>query len=100
MATPAAVPSEDNPLAWMKFGVCHGVDTNVFFPGTDDAKGIAAAKGFCKGCRVKRDCLAFAYSYESGHDTNLDLGIYGGLTYRERRLEKRRLRTIARRSNG
>lgn len=68
---------------WFDLAACSGVDTDVFFPNSEDLAGIAAAKGVCASCPVREDCLAFAV------ETNQTEGIWGGLTARQRRRLRR-----------
>jgi len=66
---------------WRAAAACRSADPDLFFPVSDYGKGldqVAAAKAICTGCRVRRQCLAFALRTRQVH------GIWGGLTERER----------------
>jgi WhiB family redox-sensing transcriptional regulator len=66
---------------WRAAAACRFADPDLFFPVSDDGKGldqVMAAKAICAGCRVRRQCLAFALRTRQVH------GIWGGLTERER----------------
>ena len=66
---------------WRAAAACRSVDPDLFFPVSDYGKGldqVTAAKAICAGCRVRRQCLAFALRTRQVH------GIWGGLTERER----------------
>ena len=95
MATQAALPiPNQGPLTWTKHAACRGMNTDIFF--RTDELAVAQAKSICAQCVVRPACLDYARQCEgTASDTNLDLGIYGGLTYAERRSYWRR-----RRANG
>jgi WhiB family redox-sensing transcriptional regulator len=65
---------------------CRGIDSNLFFPDSDDAE---IAKQVCEECSVRWDCLEFAL------DTKQKVGVWGGATERERRRILRRRRRSA-----
>lgn len=75
---------------WRDEAACRGVDTNTFFPVTDEEAG--AAKEICASCPVRETCLEFALA------TRQDDGVWGGLTETERRRLRRRRREAARRA--
>jgi Transcription factor WhiB len=52
---------------------CLGVDPDLFFPGKDDHKTIAAAKAICGRCPVRADCYARAVRNKER------FGIWGGV---------------------
>ena len=52
-------------------------DPEIFFPRT--GAGVVAAKAICKDCVVVSECLAYAL------DNQIDHGIWGGKSERERR---------------
>lgn len=64
-------------LEWQTFANCLGVDPDLFFP----VRGASTseAKGVCKGCRVREECLEYALV------KNITHGIWGGLSERQRR---------------
>ena len=74
----AGLAAPDN---WRAAAACRFADPDLFFPVSDLGKGLdqeAEAKAICAGCRVRRQCLAFALRTRQVH------GIWGGLTERER----------------
>ncbi len=82
---------------WRERARCRGMDINVFFPTPGDHGAVGFAKAVCEACEVRQDCLEFAHENEGSGDTTLELGIYGGLTYEERRKHWRRIRDEKRR---
>ena len=75
-------------IEWRDDAACRGLDTNVFFPATDEE--AAEAKAICATCPVREECLEFALL------TRQDDGVWGGLTETERRRLRRRRREAAR----
>jgi len=71
-------------VPWMDEAACQGHDTSIFFPtrGAD----TAPAKAICATCTVRKECLGFALHNQ------IRSGIWGGMSERERRVERRRLR--------
>lgn len=69
---------------WMDRASCRGLDPNIFFPNRGEL--TAQIKAICHGCSVRAECLAYALN--GGEH----VGIWGGLSERERR----RLRVRAR----
>jgi WhiB family transcriptional regulator, redox-sensing transcriptional regulator len=69
---------------WAERARCRGVDPEAFFVrGTAHAK---AAVRLCQGCPVQEPCLEYAL------EEQIDFGVWGGLTERQRRsLQRRRL---------
>jgi len=66
---------------WRAVAACRSADPDLFFPLSESGQGLAEAaqaKAICAGCRVRRQCLAFAVRTRQAH------GIWGGLTERER----------------
>jgi WhiB family redox-sensing transcriptional regulator len=99
----AWVPDSDDqgPLAWHALAACRGTDPNTFFPtgspGSDSYDEVAkAAKRICAWCPVKDECRDWAIRELGVGTANDDLGIYGGLTYSERRSYARKRRATAR----
>lgn len=70
-------------------GACRHHDVDTFFPGRGDMHGIARAISICRGCSVTEICLNYAL------ESNEPFGIWGGMTGKQRRREKR-LRRLAR----
>lgn len=66
---------------WTTRAACKGMPVGVFFPtgtGPASTKEARKAKAVCRGCRVRRECLAEAIADKDFH------GIRGGMTGRER----------------
>lgn len=73
--TPAARPS----LNWVSWAACEGEDTEAFFDPAREGEAVA----FCHvHCAVRAECLAWATATGS-------TGVWGGMTYAERKNEKR-----------
>jgi len=73
--------------AWKSLARCRGVDPEVFHPNPDEDG--ADAKAICALCPVREPCLEHAIARRE------KLGVWGGLTERERRREIRRRRRSA-----
>lgn len=75
----------DTP-AWKASAECADLPTELFYPdtGAQSVPVVAIAKSVCARCPVREQCLEHAV------DTNERWGIWGGLTYTERRTERRR----------
>lgn len=61
---------------------CEGEDTNIFFSddnGYHDPENLKKARGLCKGCEIRFDCLKYAI------DEKIVDGVWGGLLWSERR---------------
>lgn len=63
--------------AWMRRARCRGLDPEQFFVRTTAQSKTAV--NVCQGCPVKSHCLQYAL------DHDIDFGIWGGLTARQRR---------------
>lgn len=63
----------------MQYGNCKEMDTNVFFPNNGHNLLTRPAVEACNSCPVQMDCLDYALAH------NLDHGIWGGTSERERR---------------
>lgn len=74
---------QDKP--WAHRGKCYGEDPDIWFP--SDGDGVRKAQRICATCPVKTQCLEYAL------ENNIDHGIWGGKSERERR----RIRRIRRR---
>ena len=68
-------------LAWHDRANCKGANADLFFP--ERGASTRTAKGICRECQVRRECLEFAL--RSGEK----FGIWGGLSERERRRVRR-----------
>jgi WhiB family redox-sensing transcriptional regulator len=75
---------------WRQRAACRGMDTDVFFPESDDDAG--PAKEICARCPVRDACLEWAIA------TRQDEGVWGGMTGVERRRLRRRRRDQARKA--
>ncbi len=75
--TPAHVPFDDSPTAWMARGNCRNYPPATFFP--SDGVGVDRARAICKGCPVVTECLEYALAERVEH------GVWGGCSERERR---------------
>lgn len=73
-------------MEWTKRAACRGTDDpDLFF--RDDTASVAEAKRICASCPVRAQCLAKGLELSAREtDAELleDLGIWGGLTARER----------------
>ena len=66
---------------WWPAAACRFADPELFFPISTSGPGLAqlaAAKAICAGCRVRRECLAFALRTRQRH------GVWGGMSEHER----------------
>lgn len=79
-----------DPKEWRLAAACRDLDTDVFFPETEDE--IAVAKAVCATCQVREACLEFALI------TRQDDGVWGGLDENERRRLRRRRQEAARKA--
>lgn len=64
-------------LSWQNRAACRGVDTDIFFPATDEE--AEPAKEICGVCPVREACLEHALVARERE------GVWGGATERERR---------------
>ena len=71
-----------DPLAWMRSGECLGADPDLFFP--ERGEPTEPAKEMCARCPVRATCLEYALANGEMH------GIWGGMSERQRRVERRR----------
>ena len=70
--------------AWQQHGACRGLDPNLFFP--ERGESVKEAKAVCARCPVRAECLQYAL------DNYKNVGIWGGLSERERRRLRRQRR--------
>ena len=75
------------PTPWMFSAACLGIDPAVFFVDVGDSGD--EAKATCAKCPVRVPCLDFALQ------TSERYGIWGGLTFKQRRVEARRRKEAA-----
>jgi WhiB family redox-sensing transcriptional regulator len=71
---------------WMQRAACRGMDTNMFFP--ERGASHRAANDVCADCPVRQECHDLA-------ETNNERGIWGGVSDRGRRIERKRYRSAA-----
>lgn len=74
-------------LAWQDLANCRGADPDLFFP--ERGASTRTAKGICRECSVRTECLEFAIV------SSEKFGIWGGLSERERRKIRRERAAIA-----
>lgn len=67
--------------AWMATARCRTLPPSVFFP--VDLTGVVRAKRICATCAVSGTCLEYAL------DNNLEHGVWGGTSERQRRKMRR-----------
>lgn len=70
-------------MDWVEQARCRGLDPEQFF-----RRGAAQSRGairVCGRCEVQDECLRYAV------DHDVDFGVWGGLTERQRRAHQRRL---------
>ena len=70
--------------AWHQHGACRGADPNLFFP--ERGESVKEAKAVCARCPVRAECLEYALEQPG------EIGIWGGLSERERRQLRRQRR--------
>lgn len=70
------------PADWMVDGACREVGGDVWYP--EKGESAVPAKRLCLGCPVRSQCLEYALE----HDERF--GVWGGLSYVERRRLARR----------
>lgn len=69
---------------WHELSACRGTNPSVFFP--TRGQDVQPARTICARCPVAAECLSWAI------ETGEKLGIYGGLSEKQRRAERRRRR--------
>ena len=84
---PGPARPADDSRAWEDRAACIDADPAVFFPDKLTQANEAAAKRYCARCPSRQACLECAVA-----DPSLDHGVWGGMTPKERRLERRRRR--------
>ncbi len=77
-----------NPT-WRKRSACTGIDSDIFYPASEDEADAQEAKAICAVCPVQPACLEHALSLRERE------GIWGGTTERERRRILRQRRKTA-----
>ena len=76
--------------AWTRDAACKEEPTTTFYPAPGDVEKLRRAKGICKECSVRGECL------ESALDSGERFGIWGGKSARERSLILRAQRLLER----
>ncbi len=76
---------------WRGEAACNGIDSDIFFPDSEDESASSSAKAICAECPVAQVCLQYALA------TNQGAGVWGGLDEGERRRMRRRIRDRDRR---
>lgn len=74
-------------FTWMLEARCRGAQPTDFFP--SDGTGVISAQHICDGCKVRNECLEYALEHQIEH------GVWGGASERERRRILRRRRGTA-----
>lgn len=71
-----------NEHKWRDNAACKNTDPNIFVPAEGRGSGVKAykvARTYCARCTVRQECLDYAIGLE------IQYGMFGGLTPRERR---------------
>jgi WhiB family redox-sensing transcriptional regulator len=76
-------------LEWQDGANCKGANADLFFP--ERGASTRTAKGICRECSVRADCLEFAIT------TGEKFGIWGGMSERERRRVRKERQIAAQR---
>jgi len=76
-------PNPAPPDYWQERAACFGVDSDIFFPISEEEAGPALT--FCDSCRIKEECLAWALKNGERY------GVWGGLTEQQRRRLQRQV---------
>jgi WhiB family redox-sensing transcriptional regulator len=69
---------------WRTLAACRGLNPDLFFPERGDSFTVRNARAVCATCPVAEQCLEFAIEVDETE------GIWGGLSGRQLREEKRR----------
>jgi WhiB family redox-sensing transcriptional regulator len=70
------------PMEWQERALCAQTDPEAFFP--EKGGSTREAKRICAGCEVRPECLEYALANDER------FGIWGGMSERERRKQRRR----------
>lgn len=65
--------------AWMDDAACKGQPLQAFFYESSESLNELPGVSICNGCTVRAECLAYAVEKDVTH------GVFGGLTYYQRR---------------
>jgi WhiB family transcriptional regulator, redox-sensing transcriptional regulator len=78
---------DENKESWRDEANCIKAPLNIFFPedetGSTSKRKIDRAKTICENCSVQHKCLIYSLN------ENIDHGVWGGLSSRERKALKR-----------
>ena len=85
---PVKDPPTMNPT-WRTRAACTGIDSDLFYPTSEDEAEADEAKAICAVCPVSTACLEHALAFREKE------GIWGGTTERERRRIHRQRRKTA-----
>jgi WhiB family redox-sensing transcriptional regulator len=78
---------QETDLTWQERALCKEVDAELFFP--YKGENCAAAKQVCGLCEVSAQCLNYAIAHQER------VGVWGGMSERERRKEAAKRRRDA-----
>ena len=76
-------------ITWRTRAACTGIDSDIFYPASEDDADAMEAKAICAVCPVQTSCLEHALASRERE------GIWGGTTERERRRIHRQRRKTA-----
>lgn len=76
-------------IDWRQFARCLGADPAIFHPNSEDDEAAEPAKAICAVCPVREACLEHAITHRE------KVGVWGGLSERERRRLVRQRRKTA-----
>ena len=74
---------------WRSRAACTGIDSDIFYPSSEDEAEADEAKAICATCPVNTVCLEHALSVREKE------GVWGGATEKERRRMLRQRRQSA-----
>ncbi len=74
---------------WRSRAACTGIDSDIFYPSSEDEADADEAKAICAVCPVSTVCLEHALSVREKE------GVWGGATEKERRRMLRQRRQSA-----
>jgi WhiB family redox-sensing transcriptional regulator len=74
------------PSDWRDNAACNGLPADMFHPRRGENKAFSRASAICIGCIVINECLHYALS------NNINVGIWGGKSERQRRMMRREIR--------
>lgn len=74
------------PPDWAKEANCKGMNPDIFHPRRGENKALQRAVAICTGCLALEQCLHYAIS------NNINVGLWGGKSERQRRQLRREIR--------